>query len=531
VIAQTLSSNGVDTVFGIPSVHNIGFYDALRDESGIRHILCRHESTATHMADGYARASGKVGVVVASTGPGVSYTLSPLLEAWCSCSPVLIVTSNVRSTQVGRQLGTLHEVDRQVDLFETMTKANVVLDMERDIQSQVAAVVSTALSGRPGPVYLEVPTDYWDMAAPQGKPSVLPAAEGYGEVPDLDAALRLLGQSEKPMIIAGVEALHAGLSPAVVSLAESLGAPVLTDSGGKGILPEDHPLAFGNATRRVAVQQIHPVCDVTLTIGSRLRYVDFGRRGVSLPRLIHVDWDDTWVNRNYRAEVQLCGDVNDITLLLAEALRGTSAPPQRQAYVEESRKRIDAFTAEATAGNTETAYLEEIRRSIPRNGKLVVDNTMLGYFAELLYPALVPGGFMTARGAMPIGFSFAAGIGAKLADPSKPVVGLIGDGGFLYGTQEMATCIQHGIGFPVIVVNDGSFRMIDYLQQANYRRGYETDLKNPDFIALARAYGIEGVTVDSPASLGEALTGALAVGNMQLLELQASFPDPPFGRF
>ena len=530
VIAHTLRSNGVDLVFGIPSVHNIGLYDALREEPGIRHILCRHESTATHMADGYARASQKVGVVIASTGPGVMYTLSPLLEAWCSCSPVLVMTSNGRSTQIGRGLGTLHEIYNQADLFENVTKANVRLNLEEDIQSQVETVLTIAISGRPGPVYLEVPTDFWDMPAPEGRPASSQTVPDAGSVPDLDAAIRLLEKAERPMIIAGVEALHAGLSPAITSLAESLGAPVLTDSSGKGVLPEDHPLAFGNATRRVAVQEIHPACDVTLAIGSRLRYVDFGRRGVTLPGLIHVDWDDIWMNRNYPAQIQLCGDVNAITVSLAERVRQTPPLSERQSFVETCRKKMDSFTETTLSGKTEMAYIDVIRQSIPREGKLVVDNTMLGYFAELLYPTLVPGGFMTARGAMPIGFSFAAAIGAKLADPSKPVVGIIGDGGFLYDTQEMATCVKHGIGFPIIVVNDGAFRMIDYLQKASYNRGYETGLENPDFVTLARSYGIEGVTVDSPETLGEALKAALAAETMQLIELVASFPDPPFGR-
>lgn len=530
VIAHSLQANGVEVVFGIPSVHNIGLYDALRDTPGIRHILCRHEGTATHMADGYARSSGKVGVVIASTGPGVLYTLSPLLEAWSSCSPVLVITSNVRASQIGKKLGTLHEIHDQAGIFENATKANVQMTLDKDIASQVEAVLSAALSGRPGPVFLEVPTNFWDMAVPEGKPAASRPPSTTGSTPDLDTAIRLLEKAERPVIIAGIEALNAGLSPVITTLAESMGAPVLTDAGGKGVLSEDHPLAFGNATRRVAIEEIHPVCDVTLAIGSRLRYVDFGRRGVTLPKLIHVDWDDAWVNRNYTAEVQLLGDVGGIAASLAERLGKISPPSEREVFAADRRKRIDTFTATVTAGKKEAAYMGVIRQAIPPEGQLVSDNTMLGYFAELIYPVLSPGGFVTARGAMPIGFSFAAAIGAKLADPTRVVVGIIGDGGFLYSTQEMATCVQHGIGFPMIVVNDGAYKMIDCLQQASYSRGYQTELKNPDFVALARSYGVEGVMVDSPETLGEALNAALAAETMQLIELVDSFPDPPFGR-
>lgn len=529
VIVKTLRNAGVEVVFGIPSVHNIGFYEALRQEPSIRHILCRHEASATHMADGYARSTNKIGVVVVSTGPGVTYTISPLMEAWWCCSPVLIITSNVRSDQIGRGLGVLHELYNQSDLFKDITKAVICLRAGDDIQTAVERAVSIAISDRPGPVYLEIPTDFWDLEFS----SIKDEAEREPETrtsSDIDAAVQLLQNAKNPLIVSGVEALHAGVGPAIRSLVETLHAPFVTDFNGKGIIPEDHPLAFGSATRRGVVREIHRTCDVTLAIGSRLRYVDFKRRGVTLPGLIHIDWDTTWISKNYPADMQLIGDVQDIVVSLTKGLDGISRSEEHRGNIQELREKLERDTLAATKGRMEAEYIRAVRQAIPPESSLVVDNTIVGYFAEQLYMSLKPGGIIAPKGATPIGFAFPAAVGVKIANPKMPVVALTGDGGFLYGTQEMATCAQYGIGFPVIVVNDSSFRMIDYLQLASYGKGYETTLVNPDFVTLAESYGFSAVRVDSPEKLGEALEKALTTGDMWLIELVASFPDPPFGQ-
>jgi len=529
VIVKTLRNAGVEIIFGIPSVHNIGFYEALRQEPSIRHILCRHEASATHMADGYARSTHKIGVVVTSTGPGVTYTMSPLMEAWWSCSPVLIITSNVRSNQIGRGLGVLHELYNQSDPFKDITKAVICIRAGDDVKAAIERAVATATSGRPGPVYLEIPTDFWDLESSSIKDEI----EREPEIQtshDIDAAIQLLKNAKNPLIISGVEALHAGIGPAIRSLVETLQAPFITDFNGKGIIPEDHPLAFGSATRRGVVQEIHKTCDVTLSVGSRLRYVDFKRRGVTLPGLIHIDWDTAWINKNYPADVQLIGDVHDIVVSLAKGLEVISPSEEHCGHIQELRKKLDSDTLAAAKGRMEAEYIKAVRQALPAESSLVVDNTIVGYFAEQLYMSLRPGGIIGPKGATPIGFAFPAAVGVKIANPKMPVVALTGDGGFLYGTQEMATCAQYGIGFPVIVVNDSSFRMIDYLQLANYGEGYETTLVNPDFVALAESYGFSAVRVDSPEKLGETLESALATGDMWLIELVTSFPDPPFGQ-
>jgi len=531
VIVRALKEAGVTHIFGIPSIHNIGLYDALREEPSIRHILCRHESSATHMADGYARAGKGIGVIVSSTGPGAGYMIAPLIEAWWSSSPVLAMTSNIATRKIGAGTATLHEIDEQDKMFAHITKERFCLRDEGDAESTVRRAVATALAKRPGPVYLEVPADLWDMDAASVGDVDSDGREGDVSG-DLEEALCLLRKAKKPLIVAGTGAVRAGIGSAITKIAEALQAPVVTGAEGKGTIAEDHPLAFGNAARRGTVREMVRSCDVALALGTRLRNVDYTRRGVTLPQLIHVDWDETWMNKNFPATIQLTGDIDEIARRLSEGLSSAGGTAERErGWVEALKKKAGEELEAIRAERKELAYLDVIRRVIPRDGHLVIDNTMLGYWAEYFYPSYEPGSFVTAKGSSIIGFSFPAAIGRKLACPDRPLVAITGDGGFFYGAQELATCVCHGIGFPLIVVNDGAYGVIDFLQKLNYDRGYQTKLDNPDLCAFAGSFGITAARVDSPETLESELQKALESSKMCLIELVERFPESPFVKY
>lgn len=533
-IVQALKDAGVTTVFGIPSIHNIGLYDVLRRERSIRHIVCRHEAAATHMADGYARASGGLGVIISSTGPGAGFTVSALQEAWGSCSPVLMLTTNIDAAKIGKGLGALHELEEQTALFRTITKATFSLRAAEDFRAATRTAIDLALSGRPGPVCVEVPTD---LLAGEAKESPSPSqGEGRGEGPPLpkriDEAVALLRRAKQPVIVAGTDATRANLAADLTALAEALCAPVITSTPGKGVLAEDHPLSFGNAARRMVVKEIVPGCDAALVIGTRLREVDAKRRGLVLPKqVIHVDWDERWIGRNFPTTVPLVGDLRAITKELRRQLAGEPYTGQRQERVAEWRTQADAEMARLRQELTEIRYLDAIRNLLPRDSALVIDNTQLAYWAEYFYPSYQPNGVIAAKGSALLGFSFPGAIGAKVAWPDKPVVGIIGDGGFLYTSQELATCVRHKIGFPLIVVNDNAYGVIGYLQRTAYQEEYEARLTNPDFVAFAKAFGVAATRVNSPAGLGQVLEKALLSGEMHLIELQTEIAAPPFGRY
>jgi acetolactate synthase-1/2/3 large subunit len=532
-VVQALKDAGVNTIFGIPSIHNIGLYDVLRREPSIRHIVCRHEAAATHMADGYARAGGRLGVIVSSTGPGAGFTLSSLQEAWGSCSPVLMITTDIDAAKIGKGLGVLHELEEQGSLFRTVTKATFCVRPGDDFYTTTKKAITLALSGRPGPVCMQAPTDLLAGEVQVGAAGKAESASVAPSLPTrLDEAVALLRRAKQPVILLGTNAARANLAADVTALAEAACAPVIVSSAAKGVVAEDHPLAFGNAARRMVVKDIVPQCDVALAIGTRLREVDAKRRGLVLPeQLIHVDWDDRWIGRNFPTAVPLVGDVNAITQELRRQLEGEPYSGPRQQRVAKWRRQADAERAQLQQELTEVRYLDAIRAVLPRDSALVIDNTQLAYWSEYFYPSYQPNGIIGAKGSGLLGFSFPGAIGAKVACPTKPVVGIIGDGGFLYTSQELATCVRHKIGFPMIVVNDNAYGVIGYLQRTAYQEEYEARLTNPDFLKFADAFGVAATRVRAPEDLKAALAKALASGEMHLIELQTTIAAPPFGKY
>lgn len=532
-IVQTLKEADVSTIFGIPSIHNIGLYESLRHEPSIRHIGCRHEAGATHMADGYARASGGLGVIVSSTGPGAGFTVSALQEAWGSCSPVLMITTNIDAAKIGKGLGVLHELEEQTSLFRTITKEVIVAQADDDLYALAKHAIALAQTGRPGPVCLEVPTDLMagdTSATTPTPPDTAPASPPLP--PRLDEAVAILRNAKQPLILAGTDASRADIAGDIQALAEALCAPVVTNTPGKGVVPEDHALAFGNAARRLVVKEIVPGCDAAVVIGSRLREVDAKRRGLVLPeQLIHIDWDERWISKNYPAAVPLVGDVTAITRALRDQLEGEPYTGPRQERTAAWRREAEAEFERLRQERPELQSLQAIRAVLPRDSALVIDNTQLGYWAEYFYPSYQANGIIGAKGSGLLGFSFPAAIGVKLARPDTPVVGLIGDGGFLYTAQELATCVRHDIGFPLIVVNDDAFGVIGYLQRTAYQEAYQAQLTNPDFLAFAAAFGVPATRVQSPAELQSALDRTLASGEMHLIEYQMTIQEPPFGKY
>jgi thiamine pyrophosphate-dependent acetolactate synthase large subunit-like protein len=315
-------------------------------------------------------------------------------------------------------------------------------------------------------------------------------------------------------------------------LAEAACAPVIVSSAAKGVLAEDHPLSFGNSARRMVVKEIVPQCDVALAIGTRMREVDAKRRGLVLPeQVIHVDWDERWIGKNFPVTVPLVGDIRTITKELRRQLEGEPYSGPRQQRVAEWRQQDTAQRAQIQQELAEMRFLDVIRKVLPRDSHLVTDNTQLAYWSEYFYPSYQANGVIGAKGSGLLGFSFPGAIGAKVARPDKPVVCIIGDGGFLYTSQELATCVRHKIGFPLIVVNDNAYGVIGYLQRTAYQAEYEARLTNPDFVAFANSFGVAATRVHTPEELGAALDKTLASGEMHLIELQTTIAAPPFGRY
>jgi acetolactate synthase-1/2/3 large subunit len=442
-----------------------------------------------------------------------------------------MITTNIASSKIGKKIGTLHEVNDQHLIFRNISKAVLYAREGDDIGALAEEALRLSTEGRPGPVYLEVPTDLFGKPVSTGNGAVMEKEKGPQILSGIDEAVSILRDAKSPMIVAGTGAVRAGIGHEIKALAEALAAPVVTTTNGKGIIPEDHVLSLGNATRKGIVREIAGSCDAALAVGTRLREVDAKRRGFVLPRLVHVDMDESWINKNFEAEVNLSGDMSKILGNILEGLTPLRGVEKRMELMEENKKRLDKEIAGITQNEKELLYLKAIRDCLSRESTFIIDNTLIGYYAEYFYQSYCPGGLVSARGSSIIGFSFPAAIGAKIASPRKQVAAIIGDGGFLYGTQELATCVRHGIGFPLIVVNDGSFGVISYLQRMFFGNDHESDLVNPDFKGLSESYGVRAERVDSPEGISQALEEALSSGEMRVIEIVDKFPDAVFGKY
>lgn len=505
-----LEANGVETVFGIPGVHTLALYDALA-ASRIRHVLARHEQGAGFMADGYARASGKPGVALVITGPGVTNIATPIGEAYTDSSPVLVLSSNNRREHIDAMRGSLHDLKDQRAVMAAVTKWTSRVMRAADVPVALNEAFRQITSGRPLPVHVEFPLDVLDEPAPDATlPGLARPAPLQPDPRAIATAVDRLKQAERVVIYCGGGAVHAGARDAIVALVERLGAPVVTSYMGKGAIPEDHPLSLGALwSPGNAIDEVLRAADCLVVFGSKLgAQLTYDFRLPIAPALIRVDVDERELTLNARPTVAILGDARlaaegMVQLLAGEDYTANSFP----------RGRIAAARAqaEATSWHAERRpYVDALRRAIPRDGIAVTDMTQLSYVACGLYPVYEPRTYMFPSGYGTLGFALPAAIGAKIARPDVAAVAVCGDGGFQFTMSELGTAVQERLGIPIVIFNDSCYSAVKETQALTRGgRFLAVDLVNPDYVELARAYRIPGVRAESPATLERAIAEAL----------------------
>jgi acetolactate synthase-1/2/3 large subunit len=525
-VVEALRAEGVRHVFGIPGVHNLPVYDALLRQHDIAHVLARHEAGAAFMADGYARASGQVGVVVVTTGPGATNTLTPLAESYAGSVPVIVIMSDIASPLVGRDLGALHEVPNQIECFRPVTRLAEQIGATADIAPTIAGAVDLLLTGRPGPVALSIPTDLLAARADGRLPTRSHGRRPPCHVADVAAAVPRLRAARRPLVVAGGGVIAAGAERELVALAERLGAPVVTSVMGRGALDERHRLWQSVLPDRRATADALRAADVILAVGCR-----FGHRSAEKldaspgpgQSLIHLDIDPGVIGRMYKADVAIVGDARDGLAAILGAL-GPGVPATAWDHAWLARLREDAgprFTPQIRA------LLEALRTALPDDAIVVNDQTGLSYWMEWRFPVRAPRTFLYPVGSATLGYGVPAAIGAALARPDRPVVCVAGDGGFMFSVAELATAVKYGLPIVFLVVNDDRYGAIKWLQERLYDgRWGEADLRNPDFPALARAFGARGERVAAIDDVPRALGRALAHRGPTLLELPLAIEPP-----
>jgi acetolactate synthase I/II/III large subunit len=548
IICESLIRHGVDVLFGIPGGAIMPFYHALWEyRDRLHHVLCRHEQGAGHAAEGYARASGKVGVCVATSGPGATNLVTPIADAWMDSTPLVVITGQVSSVVLGTDA--FQETDI-TGITVPITKHNYLVQHVDELADVFREAFHIASTGRPGPVLVDVTKDAqtartvprWD------RPLALSGYTFAETTTDaaLLAAVRLLGSAKKPLIMAGNGVIQSGATAELLALAERTGIPVITTLHGLGAFPQDHPLSIGMAGMHgwVHVNRAIQECDVLFNIGGRFDDRITGKVSTFAPhaKVIHLDIDPAEIGKNVKTEVALVGDARQVLGALLDQLpQGDAAHwlgeirtlqdrhQHRQAYLR--RPDTSMLMPHDVYAALNNAFRER------GNYRVVTDVGQHQMWAAQLIDWHKPRTHITSGGAGTMGFAVPAAMGAAFACPDETIWAIAGDGGFQMTNQELATIEQEGLkNVKVAIVNNGYLGMVRQWQELFENRRYSgTPLSGPCFAALAEAYRVRAWTVEQVADVEGAIDAAWNHNGPAVIDFRVErevnvFPMVPAGK-
>jgi len=531
IIWSCLVEQGVDTVFGYPGGAILPAYDALLDHP-IRHVLVRHEQGATHMADGYARASGRVGVALATSGPGATNLVTGIATAMMDSIPLVCITGQVPEALLGSDA--FQETDI-TGITLPITKHNYLVTRAADIAPTLREAFRLATSGRPGPVLVDITKNAQQEEAdwePRTGVEEKPAAAPKTAASALDQATALLAAAKRPVILAGHGILKSGAMAEVLTLAERAHIPVAMTLLGLGSVPAQHPLNLGmmgmhgEAWVNDAIQE----ADLLLALGMRFddrvtgKLADYARHA----RKIHIDIDPSELHKNVRADVAVQGDLKAV---LQEWLPRVHAQ-RHDAWIT----RIGDLACGPTVRDIEELpddgtlcaahVIHDIWRATEGNAIIVTDVGQHQMWAAQYYKVHEPGTFITSGGLGTMGFGLPAAIGAKMARPDKEVWAIVGDGGFQMTQAELQTMVQENVKVNVAIINNGYLGMVRQWQQFFHDRRYSsTPMTSPDYVKLADAHGLPGVRVTRRADMHDAVRHARASAGAVVMDFRVVQED------
>ncbi len=530
-LVGALEELNVEIVFGLPGVHNLAAWEALAD-SRIRLVGTRHEQAAAYAADGYARSTGRLGVAIATTGPGAANMLGAVGEAWASRSPVLAIATDIPAglRRPGVYRGVLHETTDQASMFTAVTKQTMTIRDAEQIGVLTRAAGAAALAAPRRPVYLQIPTDLLS-----GQASEAPTRADIGLEPtaldgDLAGAARLLGGARHPLVWVGGGAVAAGAGDLVGQLAQRLAAPVITTYQARGLLGPDHPMAVGLPPHLPQCGELWDQADVILAIGSDLDgMMTQNWLQPAPPTLITVNVDAADAAKAYEPTVSLVGDARALLgQLLPYLPAGRDLTPTSR---ELARRRSVARAGLIEDQPEAMQMLDHMAGLLPADATVVADMCIPGYWYAGLARVAGPRRLAYPVGWGTLGFAFPASLGtaaARALHGGGPVVCLCGDGGFLFAAGELATLAQERLPLTVVIVDDGGYGMLRYDQKHAGQQVFGVDLMTPDFAALARSFGIRSHTVDGfGTDFAAAFAEQLADAAPSMLVVRARLDPPP----
>ena len=527
-IIESLKNMGVKTIFGYPGGQTIPFYDMLYD-ADIDHILVRHEQCAAHAADGYARASGEVGVCLATSGPGATNLVTGIGTAYMDSSPIVAITGQVPTHLIGNDA--FQEADI-VGITMPIVKYSYQPKDPDLIPSIVKSSFEIASTGRPGPVLIDVPKEVQEGELTKFEDSLI-ETPGYnptikGNLRQVKKAFELIKQAKKPMILAGAGVIIANASEELTKFANKINAPVMTSLLGKGAFDETDDLALGMLGmhgRKVSNDYINE-SDLLIAIGIRFSDRTTGRLDSFAPdtKIIHIDIDPAEIGKNVEVDLPIVGDAKNILSSLNKVLKIYRPSKEVDQWTDMIKAKKQELLPRVTYDDVPLkpqSVIKEISEVLTSDAILTTDVGQNQMWAAHFYDTQKPRKFISSGGLGTMGFGFPAAIGAKIACPDNPVVSINGDGGFLMVCQELATIREYDIPVIAVVLENRTLGMVYQWQSLLYNERHSQTLlgNSPDFVKLAESFGINGVRITKPGETKEALSAAIKDNEPVLLNV------------
>ena len=524
MMCEALIAEGVEVMFGYPGGAIMPFYHALPEYPQLHHVLVRHEQAAGHAAEGYARTAGKVGVCVATSGPGATNLVTALADAMMDSVPIVAITGQVASQFIGRDA--FQETD-VTGITQPITKHNYLVTNINDLPRVFKEAFHIARTGRPGPVLIDVAKDVQNARAPFVYPESVDLP-GYkpnyeGNRRQIKEAVKLINEAKKPLLMAGHGILLGKATAELREFAETTGMPVITTLLGISAFPEDHPLSLGMPGMHgwVHVNRAIQACDVLLCVGARFddrvtgKLDTFARNA----KVIHIDIDPAEISKNVRADVPIVGDAKQVLGMLADEVTPRDCADWLAQIREIQATRSKKQLAPENGMFMPHHVYAEFTKMLQGNFRVCTDVGQHQMWAAQLIDYYKPHTHITSGGLGTMGFALPAGIGVQFACPSEEVWTIAGDGGFQMNIQELATVQQEGLPLKMLIINNGYLGMVRQWQELFHERRYSaTPMWSPDFVKVAEAYGIQAMRVDRAEDVAAALETARNTNGPFLIE-------------
>ena len=551
ITIESLLAEGVDTIFGYPGGAILPTYDALVQNPALRHILVRHEQGAAHMAEGYARVSGRPGVVLVTSGPGATNTVTGIADAYMDSTPLVVICGQVPTNMIGNDA--FQEAD-VTGITRPCTKHNYLIRDVNDISRTIKEAFHIAGSGRPGPVLIDLPKDVQAAEASFSYPETV-SLRGYkptfkGNSRQIERALEVIEQAERPLFYVGGGVQWSGASEALIELVRGLKIPITTTVMALGVYPSDDPLSLGmlgmhgGYWTNMAVQN----CDALIAVGARFDDRVTGRTSDFAPKaekIVHIDIDPSSISKNIKVDVPIVGDIKEVLQVMLGKVKTREQLAPRQKIWEEWCQHIMAWKQEkplpyqTQGANGEIlprAVLEEINRITGGEAIVVTDVGQHQMWAAQMMKFSQPRSWLTSGGLGTMGYGLPAGIGAHFAAPDRQVVVISGDGSIQMNIQELSAAVQYNVPVKVVILNNHYLGMVRQWQEKFYEERYSHSYMDamPDFVKLAEAYGAKGFRAEKSSELSATLRAAFAEAGPVLVEVvipksEGVFPMVPAG--